>query len=466
MVEFINCKEINKKTSNKEKILLVGEVQSGKTNKILQIIQQSILADYDMCIFFGGTSNLLNDQSYDRVLKKFENMNLNQKKIKSYKIESIKNINLKSVISSKEVFSILVILKAKNQLSFLEKELFDNINFSNKKVLIIDDEADYASINTRKDNSKIFHLISEIYKNIHSGKLISVTATPYANILQNNTNYLYPDKINTIRTNKNYTGSNFFISNKLYQTIAAEKNEKKSWTKSINDALDFWIISTAKYEYDSKNIKSEFLINIDIETPSHEQIKKIVLEHINNIKKFCPQWIKKNQYYDKILSTENSTQNFKNDLKEIIMKICLQILKNKLIFSLNSKNKQKTNEWKTDKYKYSIIIGGHLLSRGVTFKHLLTELILNLPEEKASADTMLQRARWFGYRLEKNQYKYMKIFMNERTEKSYFEINNLINKFYKICNNPIFFIKKELIDFQKKQKFIKLTGKDIYAKNL
>lgn len=45
----------------------------------------------------------------------------------------------------------------------------------------------------------------------------------------------------------------------------------------------------------------------------------------------------------------------------------------------------------------SIIIGGDLLSRGITFKNLITELFI-YDSSSCAADTLLQRCRWFGYR--------------------------------------------------------------------
>jgi hypothetical protein len=62
----------------------------------------------------------------------------------------------------------------------------------------------------------------------------------------------------------------------------------------------------------------------------------------------------------------------------------------KNIFLLNSDNE---NEFQSGKCKFSIIIGGTMISRGFTFKYLNTELILNAPDENIAIDTLLQRAR-------------------------------------------------------------------------
>jgi hypothetical protein len=52
-------------------------------------------------------------------------------------------------------------------------------------------------------------------------------------------------------------------------------------------------------------------------------------------------------------------------------------------------------EGATEPHLKSILIGGNLLSRGLTMPNLLTSYFMRKPEQ---ADTMLQMARWLGYR--------------------------------------------------------------------
>lgn len=52
-------------------------------------------------------------------------------------------------------------------------------------------------------------------------------------------------------------------------------------------------------------------------------------------------------------------------------------------------------EGATEPHLKSILIGGNLLSRGLTMPNLLTSYFMRRPEQ---ADTMLQMARWLGYR--------------------------------------------------------------------
>ena len=106
----------------------------------------------------------------------------------------------------------------------------------------------------------------------------------------------------------------------------------------------------------------------------------------------------------------------------------------------------------SDTNKYSVIIGGTLLSRGVTFKYLSTELILNSPDVSSFAiDTMMQRARWLGYRLDKQEY--MTVIMSDKIYNGYKEATETFIKFNK-------YLKKNYKDIKIIKRFLLETQKD------
>jgi hypothetical protein len=99
---------------------------------------------------------------------------------------------------------------------------------------------------------------------------------------------------------------------------------------------------------------------------------------------------------DEILQDRINTMKDEVDMQsdEIIIKEIRNILEaitieNALIIS-NGDN----SDYVSGQSEYAIIIGGVKVSRGFTYEHLLTELILNAPNSKCiSFDTLLQRAR-------------------------------------------------------------------------
>ena len=83
---------------------------------------------------------------------------------------------------------VLVVKKNKSILTNLKKWLKPGHNdISSRNILIIDDECDNASVNTKKqeDPSSINLLIREIYNNFNCASYVGFTATPFANIFIN-----------------------------------------------------------------------------------------------------------------------------------------------------------------------------------------------------------------------------------------------------------------------------------------
>lgn len=409
--------------SNSNCVLYIGEVQSGKTKKILDIVNEVAERKlYDAVIYFGGTNNLLNAQSQERF---FWSEN------KSSKID-VYEVNKKTLsdVSSIQFWhdynmSFFIVLKGSSKLQVLFS-FFRDIFFRNKKILIIDDEADFGSLKTTNSNQSINKFIEKISKfNWKKCTILEFTATPFANIQMKNY-----DEILLLPSNKEYTGSNFFVKNKKYKIIDSSKNDSD---ELLNDVIFrsfiFWILSTSFYIYDTKKPqKSEFLINIDLKVPTHEIIRKHILYNIKSIKRYhlnafeTPFVIEAFNYFNIF------DKKIQDELLKISEDIIQQIIEDDSIFTLNSKG---PNTYATGKFKYSIVIGGTLISRGFTFEHLITELILNSPNKHQAIDTMFQRARWFGYRHKFNDMqKYMIIFMNQQVYNAY-QKGDRLNEFLK-----------------------------------
>lgn len=414
-----------------KRYLLVGEVQSGKTSKIIQCINHAYELGYDLAIVFGGTNKILKYQTGTRIemSKKHTKMEFfsNYKNLSNFTFETFWTGNFFPVVNVLKSYSELGKL-----ISILEDLMLSPKN-TDKKILIIDDECDFASINTLKNKgyeTKIYSFIKKILSIFKKSCEIKVTATPFANIFNEKF-----DNILLLKHNEAYTGSSFFSDHiEKYKIIDAYKNnDSQIIEKAVQKSLIFWLLSTGLYiDQTQKNQKSELLINIDLERIKHDEIKKYVVKAIKillsnpNILKY---WVKnedfKKTFHNVVWSKE---------LLQRIYKACIQILNyfynNKMnsILILNSFN----DDYKTGEHDYAIIIGGVKISRGFTFEHLVTELILNAPNENIAIDVLLQRARWFGYRHKYDDIqKYMSIFMNDKILKAYKCANETIDFFNK-----------------------------------
>ena len=380
---------------NKKKLgLLVGQVQSGKTRHVIKIIQTALtpIFNYNFVIYLGGTNSALWQQSYDRVQKEV-----------SHKVYSdVQDFNGEN----KAVF---VIMKEKTALQKM-KQFVANNSFS--KILIIDDESDYGSVNTKEflNPSKINGLIHETYKlmNDNGGGILLVTATPFAN-LKNNRTDKFIDFVWTSPINKEYTGLDFFDGideefyidniNWIYKNYNNQfkLNPEKMY---VNFGILIWILNSILYHKNEKFKPTDLLIYLSDDIEDHKRYKDYATTFLENLK------LKSfNPLIEKFLldfsNNQVSLEEFKSFVKDKI---------DILLFHRgdNTDNDVKKYSEKSSLSNHRIIIGGVFLSRGFTYETFLTEVFLNLGQQK-NVDTLLQKCRWFGYRKTNNQYKYMNV---------------------------------------------------------
>ncbi len=396
----------------KERVLVVGQVQSGKTNFMIEQSFEALSSGYDVSIIFGGTNNNLlsqtqkrfNDKIVDNEFYFFDSSDRNFKKIPQGK-------------------TVIVCLKGKASLEKLI-ELIKNTT-EEKKMILFDDESDFGGIDISKSGnpSTINRLINEIYDMTQRITFVSVTATPFADILSQSGKSF--NRAHALIPNEEYTGSKFFLNNKeIYDEIQDDED--------LNDILEILISHVKRVESFGKN-ETQLLINNSLNTTDH-------ISMMNKVQRML----------DFIASNPEM-----NELDNIKHEEIVEELKDN-IFVLN-----KDTEYINFKNRHSIIIGGALVSRGYTFEKLLTTVMINSPKEKNSADTLLQRARWFGYRRVDDIYKYMKVFISTKTRKSLIECDKLIEDVYKMIDDKSSMAKMREYITNQKFDYINPTGKDV-----
>jgi len=207
-----------------KKGLVVGYVQSGKTGNFIGLINKALDVGYDYIIVLGGLHNNLRSQTQRRVNEGVMGENLSDGEkvgcglIKNYQTHKIlldseahtsiksdfkaaKNKPISPINSTKHVFVVkknVSILK--NLSSYFDKiirkyEKTEWVNKSgqlkNRSVLIIDDEADQASIDTKNyskkereetDPNSINKGIRDLLVKFEKSSYVGYTATPFANI--------------------------------------------------------------------------------------------------------------------------------------------------------------------------------------------------------------------------------------------------------------------------------------------
>lgn len=421
---------ISKENQRAAKLLIVGEVQSGKTKNIIDLIKSSFIANgksaFDIIIIFGGTTTNLNNQTKERVEDKdkenglggFEKIKFkNFSELYSYQTDCLKTVIYIGMKSNDELENILYVLKHISDLK-------------SKRVLIIDDESDFGSLNTRElgNPSKYSEIIEKIFSMIdNNSALMSITATPYANLINNKASPY--DYVITFpcKQSYGYKGISYFnnlknfylnIDDKKLWQIANEYYDE-NW-KKLYYVFSIYIMNSLiklnMHFEDFDNTKSDLLINIAYDKQQHKKIVEI----INDILKFCLEGLPS---FVNHLKTINSKQ------VEIEKDKVLAILSKINIVELNS---DQSNYLITD---YNIYVGGVLLSRGITYPFLSVEYIVNFPKNKISVDTLLQMCRWFGYRKHLDQYEYMNVITNGLGIRALKEVEEFNKIFYEYNKN-------------------------------
>ena len=156
-------------------VLALGYVQSGKTTSITALCAAAADQNFQVIIAILGSTLLLRDQNRTRVE---DYLGLEEN---NYRWVSITEFNQKR--TAKEVSNwlgrerVILIPVLKNP-SVINKvaAILGDINLSNSKCLVIDDEADQASLNTQANNSgesSTFTAIKNLRANSNSSNINS-----------------------------------------------------------------------------------------------------------------------------------------------------------------------------------------------------------------------------------------------------------------------------------------------------
>jgi len=241
--------------------LVMGNVQSGKTQNYLGLINKAMDAGYKIIILLGGHMNDLRKQTQERVDEGVigrESAHIVQANlgiqsrigVGKYRSEDVATVtssmgdfnrntanNLGIALNS---LSDPIIFTVKKNTSIL-KNLYEWIKTKHmldaedgKKLdlplLFIDDEADFASVNTKAHKDDITatnKYIRQIIGLFNRSTYVAYTATPFANIFINpeTTDEMYGDDLFPsdfmirVPVPDNYLGQNFYFENQDYEKI-------------------------------------------------------------------------------------------------------------------------------------------------------------------------------------------------------------------------------------------------------
>lgn len=171
-------------TTSEHPAMLLGKVQSGKTRTFISILALAFDNGFDIAVVLSKNSKALIEQTAKRLTNEFKQF-VDEGELEIYDI-----MHAPESFGAFELDSKLIFV-AKKQNDNLRRliELFGQSAMAAKQVLIIDDEADSASIGYSKKNGliearKIAAQVSQLRSTIAKSAFLQVTATPYSLYLQ------------------------------------------------------------------------------------------------------------------------------------------------------------------------------------------------------------------------------------------------------------------------------------------
>jgi hypothetical protein len=440
----------------KRRGLVIGHVQSGKTANYMGVIAKAADAGYKFIIVIAGIHNNLRRQTQERVDEGFigRSSDPDNRALVGVGLDgeyphpvTLTNINddFSKATAAKGGWKIndfskpiiLVIKKNTSTLESLHKWLKDlnaqgDGRIRDVPMLMIDDEADNASINTNKpdvDPTLTNRLLRRILSLFAKSCYVGYTATPFANIFINPESYdadvkeeLFPsDFIYSLDAPTTYFGPDKVFLDEArseaileaiadaepYLPLTHKRDDPVSdLPPSLYRAVNEFIVARAIRDIRGQtNQHCSMLINVSRFVP----VQRTVRDLLSLYEKKLREAVKANYAMPEDVSSRNRwmrdlraafDEQYSNagkpwaDVKAALMGVFDHLR----LFVVNSKSDEELNYRRYAKDGIgltAIAIGGLSLSRGLTIEGLTVSYMYR---NTAMYDTLMQMGRWFGYR--------------------------------------------------------------------
>jgi hypothetical protein len=442
----------------KRRGLVVGDVQSGKTATYTALTCKAADAGYRLIVLMTGTLENLRRQTQQRLDEGFVGLDSSDKlqkaqiaKNNAVGVGVIDNRRVAGVFTSRskdfskvllnslgfrlDAFQEPVLLVIKKNARIIENlhNWLEGYNAGPDgriaaPILLIDDEADSASINTADpsgDPTAINRRVRQLLQLFHRSTYVGFTATPFANVFVDPDTEddmlgddLFPsDFIYALEAPSNYIGAQVIFSDALPGVLsnddAVDSYPPKhrstyappSLPYSLLEAIrSFFIATTIRDLRGERSPHRSMLVNVSRFTAVQNATRDLIYEYattlqrdIRNFSQLPTADAMLNVSLNELWTTWNG--QFK-DLGASWEEVRHQLHGSTSPITVRSVN-QSASAASLDYTSYGatglrvIAVGGDSLSRGLTLEGLSTSYFFRSAQ---AYDTLLQMGRWFGYR--------------------------------------------------------------------
>lgn len=443
----------------KRRGMVLGHVQSGKTTNYAALICKAADAGYKVIILLAGMTNLLREQTQERMDDYF----IGKKSFFQIDPEDLDIVRFGRGIRKFPAFGtsrdrdfskggpplgvnlaaltepiIFVTKKNKSILENLAEWLETHHPQPGAKIqyplLLIDDEADNASVNTSKNEDKVTAInkaIRGLLARFERSTYVGYTATPFANIFIDPASVddmleddLFPANfIKALDPPSSYVGAGrmFAEGGDLtrsvievgdYQDLLPLKHKIDHQLEELPDsllhALRLFVLARAVRVLRGQGQKHcSMLINVSRFNDVQERVEGLVYKYLNQLRDAITVNAARGAraledpdiqaLADSFADKESGYSCLKGiDFLTLLPKLFDGVSTVKVV-TVNRKSPKGTLNYRKNQNSglHVIAVGGLALSRGLTLEGLTASYILR---NTGASDTLMQMARWFGFR--------------------------------------------------------------------
>ncbi|MGC7845708.1 Z1 domain-containing protein [Desulforudis sp. 1088] len=446
--------------------LVVGYVQSGKTANYSALIAKAADTGYRLIVVLTGVHNSLRLQTQKRLTSElvgvingrpigvgWPEQNREWHTFTAPSIEGDFDPGNASAAALAGPNPILIVAK-KN--SFVLNRIINWLDTAHEETrrsvpcLVIDDEADQASVNTGGNRpfedgedfeladlpeveppSRINDLIRGMLKRFSKVAYVGYTATPFANVLIDHEavdaisgNDLYPrDFIVALPRPHGYYGARdifgrpeddtdglnvirLVADGDVHLLVPARRSDVNTFHPSLPESLDrafmdFILAGAARAQRGDGAEPATMLIHTSYLVPVQRRLAELVRERIGRIR---DEWryfrgdgmaVRLRRRWEEDFRPVTRAANRELDVpfQDIEARVG-EFLEQLTVVELNSDSEDEL-DYDRDPSLKAVVIGGNRLSRGLTLEGLLTSYYVR---RARNYDTLMQMGRWFGFR--------------------------------------------------------------------
>lgn len=409
--------------------LSLGKVQSGKTTSYTSLIALAADNGYRITAVLAGTKTPLLDQTEIRLRHYLETT---RRSIVGFRNPSPQDAATVAGVLQGGGHALLVTLKHRRRIDDLTTVL-GAADLRHFPMLIIDDEGDEASLNTRfrsGNQSAVYGSITRLRARLPTHAYLAYTATPQANLLIPAIDALSPDFCVLVRPGRDYCGGSIFFGDDRRRFLRdipdADVPEDEAGAvipNSLRMAIASFLVGSAVRRLrGEENDLHSMLIHTSHRVAGHDAMQGAVRSLIELWRSTlslpeadpgaAPLVQLLRDAYDDVSGTVHREPPWADVLSRVRDEVRLVE-----VWMVNSLPLGRDPVSTPFHLRNNVFVGGNMLGRGVTIDGLAVTYITRRAKQETNADTMEQRARWFGY---KTRYlDVCRIFLTQRLQENY-----------------------------------------------